>query len=639
MAEQMGTPGSNADTSINGSKAGKDKACPFCRQQFTSSSLGRHLDLYIKDKNPKPPDGLHDVDEIRKLRGGITRRQPRNSTSKRESSTPAGTPSAHDRRSPRPESASGNHSPRKDDNASSDRPSYHGKPTYRINKPTWEATGVMNVIPPSRSGDSAPSWDGGDERDAGRKVENRARSVSKQMLAKTTFEQKQKMIDALDNAKAAELALRELLGSIRAAKKNIEGPTVFDYDPLTLDFPALCLHCLPPPPTLYQSTPLPNSSSWSIFPPDDHQYQALRSHFSSEFHRWRVSCAIANTIQPDDLSYPPPPHLFAGLDDPAEMAQRAEASASELESRISEHLHSAFAHWNGLSPQKRQEIWMLEFARNVGKKSQDIEKLKKEKEFIQQEATHLKQQVDELSRLQQPREFRMLSPRTVGFSGELMTEIGELGTKYEGSHVGFDLMDRHVHLDTAIERAVGRWKSVIKSTRSGGNGNGGMASQRSLSGESAPPTATTPLTNQNPQLPQQQSHQGQQTHQRIAPAPSQQQQQPQMQNHNRFQNHQHSPHQLSNNNHMQLPNQNQNHHNQQPQHQNHNPPQMQNGMDSDQDADADADMDDDESFVEMDAPAAKFRLSNGTGARGGGGGTMEGLEHGQVVQGYVRIGA
>jgi hypothetical protein len=38
------------------------------------------------------------------------------------------------------------------------------------------------------------------------------------MLAKTTFEQKQKMIDALDNAKAAELALRELLGSIRAAK-------------------------------------------------------------------------------------------------------------------------------------------------------------------------------------------------------------------------------------------------------------------------------------------------------------------------------------------------------------------------------------------------------------------------------------
>jgi hypothetical protein len=74
---------------MTSNKAGapKDKACPFCRQQFTSSSQGRHLDLYIKEKNPMQPDGVHDVDEIRKLRGRITRKQPRNSTSKREGST------------------------------------------------------------------------------------------------------------------------------------------------------------------------------------------------------------------------------------------------------------------------------------------------------------------------------------------------------------------------------------------------------------------------------------------------------------------------------------------------------------------------------------------------------------------------
>jgi hypothetical protein len=222
MAEQIGTPGSTADTSINGSKTGapKDKACPFCRQPFTSSSLGRHLDLYIKEKNPKPPDGVHDVEEIRKLRGGITRRQPRNSTSKRDgSSTPAGTPSVQDRRSPRPESVSGNRSPslRRDDSGPVERLAYIGKmPHYVVNKPTWEATGVMNIIPPTRNGDSVRSWDG-EERDA-KRLDSRNRSVSKQMLAKTTFEQKQKMIDALDNAKAAELALRELLGSIRAAK-------------------------------------------------------------------------------------------------------------------------------------------------------------------------------------------------------------------------------------------------------------------------------------------------------------------------------------------------------------------------------------------------------------------------------------
>jgi hypothetical protein len=225
MAEQIGTPGSNADLSVNGGKTGapKDKACPFCHQQFTSSSLGRHLDLYIKEKNPKPADGIHDVDEIRKLRGGITRRQPRNSTSRREDSTPAGTPGAGERRSPRPESErQGNRSPslRRDDTGSSDVMNFKGRPSYYINKPSWESTGVMNNIPPLRNGDSR-SWDG-EDRDTGRRIEGRNRPVSKQMLAKTTFEQKQKMIDALDNARAAELALRELMGSFRAAK----------YDPL-----------------------------------------------------------------------------------------------------------------------------------------------------------------------------------------------------------------------------------------------------------------------------------------------------------------------------------------------------------------------------------------------------------------------
>lgn len=229
MAEQMGTPGSTADTSVNGgSKTGgagapKDKACPFCHQQFTSSSLGRHLDLYIKEKNPKPPDGVHDVEEIKVLRKGITRRQPRNSTSKREDSTPPAEES---------NSGSGNASPsvRREEGVAAAAVAvervYGGKPHFVINKPSWEATGVMNVIPPNRNGngEAARSWDG-EDRDAGmgmgtgRKVESsRNRSVSKQMLAKTTFEQKQKMMDALDNAKAAELALRELLGSIRAAK-------------------------------------------------------------------------------------------------------------------------------------------------------------------------------------------------------------------------------------------------------------------------------------------------------------------------------------------------------------------------------------------------------------------------------------
>lgn len=58
-------------------RSAKDRECPFCHQAFTSSSLGRHLDLFIRPNNPKPPDGVHLVDEIRRIRGRITRRQPK----------------------------------------------------------------------------------------------------------------------------------------------------------------------------------------------------------------------------------------------------------------------------------------------------------------------------------------------------------------------------------------------------------------------------------------------------------------------------------------------------------------------------------------------------------------------------------
>ncbi|KAK0120185.1 hypothetical protein ONS95_011591 [Cadophora gregata] len=638
MAEQMGTPGSTADLSVNGSKTGapKDKSCPFCHQQFTSSSLGRHLDLYIKEKNPKPADGVHDVDEIKKLRGGITRRQPRNSTSRREDSTPAGTPVAQDRRSPRPESdGQGNRSPslRRDEGAG-DMVNFKGKPSFFINKGTWENTGVMNNIPPPRTSDSR-SWDG-DERDANRRLEPRSRSVSKQMLAKTTFEQKQKMLDALDNAKAAELALRELMGSIRAAKQRIDGPSIFDYDPLTLDFPALTLRCLPPPPTLFQSTPIPSATSWSILPPDETQYHALVEHFSSAFHSWHVSVAIANTAPTEDLSYPPP-EMFAGHEDPTEIAQRAEAAASELEAKVSQHLHNVFTHWNSLPQAKRSEIWTLELARGLGRKSEEIDTLKKERDFHKQETAHLKQQVDELSRLQHPREFKLQPPSTIPFEQPLMRVLGDQGLHTLSK--GFELTDRHVHLDVLVERVIGRWKGIVREARGNGIGNG-LSAQRSLSGGSShsaslppqPPVQQqqqqqTPTQNQN----QNQNHSQPQVQTQSQPQPPLQVQTQQSQPTPTITTPQPTPTIAMDSSNLISPSNND-----------------MDGMGSDADADADADMEDDESYVDMNmstadsvsqpSGSAGFRLSsNGNGDRGMSTG-MEGLEN-SVVQGYVRIGA
>lgn len=192
--------------------APKDKSCPYCGQAFTSSSLGRHLDLYIKEKNPKPADGIHDVDGIRKIRGHITRRQPRGSIGGRmeASSTPTGTPKASKREMPAPSNPG---TPK----ASSTKIPKDGQ--YAVDSTLskfpfaarWEATGVINDIPGKGSGDGEAAAETSKRPTVGR-------TVSKQMAQKAQFDVKQKLADAMDNARAAELALREILGSWRSAK-------------------------------------------------------------------------------------------------------------------------------------------------------------------------------------------------------------------------------------------------------------------------------------------------------------------------------------------------------------------------------------------------------------------------------------
>ena len=187
--------------------APKDKSCPFCGQAFTSSSLGRHLDLYIKERNPKPSDGIHDVVEIRKMRGTITRRQPRASIGGRtEVSTPVGTPKAPIKKELAPARDRESH-------VASSIPK-DGQYVVDSTLSKFPLTGVINDIPANGP------WEGDvtQEGQEGIRRPGMQRAVSKQMAQKFQFDGKQKLSDAMDTARAAELALRELLSSWRAAK-------------------------------------------------------------------------------------------------------------------------------------------------------------------------------------------------------------------------------------------------------------------------------------------------------------------------------------------------------------------------------------------------------------------------------------
>ncbi|ERS96524.1 uncharacterized protein SPSK_01263 [Sporothrix schenckii 1099-18] len=216
----------------NTPKAIKDKNCPYCGQAFTSSSLGRHLDLYIKERNPKKRDGIHNVDEIRRMRGGITRRHPKGSSRRRNTTTPAETPSAiphradvsGDETSNAPSPAAGNVTHASMGTSAADIASM-----FPLGGVRWEATGVMNevlVTSPDGTGGADGGHGGevsGSITDSGtRGFDPNRRPIASRVMGKQTAEaqlvSKQKMQDALDDARAAELALREFTNAWRAAK-------------------------------------------------------------------------------------------------------------------------------------------------------------------------------------------------------------------------------------------------------------------------------------------------------------------------------------------------------------------------------------------------------------------------------------
>ena len=191
---QAATPGSSTNSKI---PAVKDKRCQYCHQAFTSSSLGRHLDLYIKEKNAKPPDDLHNVEEIRRLRGNVTRRQARTSSGRRESSTPSNPKSTpfRDQSSPSIQGVILNNHPQP-------QQSDGGAIRTYLNKVNWQATGVINDLPSIL--DHATN--------------HRTHSPPRRMPVKEEIAHKQTLIEERDRAHAAELALKEVLENVKAAK-------------------------------------------------------------------------------------------------------------------------------------------------------------------------------------------------------------------------------------------------------------------------------------------------------------------------------------------------------------------------------------------------------------------------------------
>ncbi|KAF2025591.1 hypothetical protein EK21DRAFT_76066 [Setomelanomma holmii] len=408
-------------------KAAKDKNCPFCGQAFTSSSLGRHLDLYIRSKNPKTADGIHIVEEILKLRGGITRRQAKGSVSlSKKDDSGSNTPVNKKASVASEDSSMLEQSPENED----EEELRVGKSRTQFEDVSWCSNGKRQ---PSRA--------------LGTKTPDVRRDVSRQMQ-KADLEQRFKTGEEAETASATELALRELLKSVREANTKASGSALFDFDPYTLNFPSLCLHILPPPSTLFSPTPFPTAESWSITPPGQKQLDALNKQVRERLLAQQRQRQI-NQVYPSGA----PSNASSAANSPLPTPPLFDPDPQKLFC----HIADAFNHWMHQSERTRQEYWQIEMLRCYAR----ADDRRREAEVQLENA---RREIDYLKANRWTSGATDVSPITIYLGAHTTKELGKLGMDY-----------RNWDYDRLIEK----WRGVIRESKTT---QLGMAAQKALPG-------------------------------------------------------------------------------------------------------------------------------------------------------------
>ncbi|OJD20215.1 hypothetical protein ACJ73_08452 [Blastomyces percursus] len=401
----------------------KAKQCQYCHQLFTSSSLGRHLDQYIFKKKP---DGVHDVEEIRRLRSSITRRTARNSSAKRES----------------PDVASTSTTPKASDTESKSESGrrLNGKPgrtgfQVLLNQPTWHSTGVINDIP------------------------NTAQVSQLRVPATgTDYSARPSDRNGLETTRALELALREVLDNVKAAVTRTESRmNPFDFDLQCQTFPALCLHILPPPPSLFSIHPFPTPTSFPLEPPGMDKRNIIKQAMLVQIQQWKsnqLAAVASSAYQGTGGSNAGSPRAWdQGM---------IERSAQQHEEIAIKHLELSFNHWISLPPDARTDIWLMEITRAFAREKERREEVEKQLARTQQEVNQLQAQIERLENCQWPREFAIFPPEMLPIPRMVSRALAE-----DGKLNGIDSSRWD------YDNLVAKWKRVVMHDKSMGRAGSG----------------------------------------------------------------------------------------------------------------------------------------------------------------------
>jgi len=409
------------DGTANGGRSSKDRQCPFCGQSFTSSSLGRHLDLYIKPRNPKPADGVHDIVEIKKMRAGITRRQAKTSLKtganvdasgwrgQSVESTPTSASASHQAHAA--ESKVMEESPVQSPVPLKER---QGMKTS-VNTANWQATGVINNLPPR-----AISRDRASSGQAQRMYAMRHDAAGNKTPRPHPENEHWKLHEDAEVGRAAELALREVLGSLEAAKRKAESRNLFDdVDFFSLTFPGLVLAILSPPGTLFSPLPFPSGDAWALTPPGQRQFETLNR-------------LVNLRMREKKQQYP---DLYN------------ESTAF----KHSAHASGAYEHWQTMLEEDRTGTWTLEVMRAYVTAEHRSQQSKHELEAARNRIRHLEAEYDRLSRCQLPRELLIQPPRTMPAPEAIMRELNRPENRTAAAEAEYD-----------VDALLDKWRATIR---------------------------------------------------------------------------------------------------------------------------------------------------------------------------------
>lgn len=373
----------------------KDRNCPFCHQTFTSSSLGRHLDSFIRDKSPKPQDGVHDVNKIRKIRENITRRHTRvpagaivDNSSRRWSVTSIVSPKTGTK-GPPPLA----HKPSIPAQASPHPQGFEQPITKRVQN--WMVTGVIPNLPPQENPSPLP-----------RILPRPGANMTQPAHGSANTED-------MDDARAAEQALREVLRAVRTAAATVEKPSLFDFDFYACNFPALCMRILQAPAALFTNTPLPSPGSWPLGLPTQNHLTALQDGLRDKIAKYQNA-----QEQHNDPNANSRPQSHAN----ANMFYHAEFKP------LFDHLELAYHHWQSLPEKQKHEIWHLETLRAYAQESEQKRDMQVYITRLQGEAEALRAQMEDFkSSRQNWQHGPMAIPHPIGLPKNVVTAITKSG--------------------------------------------------------------------------------------------------------------------------------------------------------------------------------------------------------------------